>query len=949
MKTYFNLCGIVLLTFLGFQSISSGCNNQENQAADDGNLKDKSRSYSSSVPISNLPSSISYLGITPKLMMNPSIEDAGGAIERLIVGETRPFNSVISNRLGMGLEAENVIDVSSSYTITSVAVSSNQHQEVSNEGSEGKQESEQFNQATNIANPNTDPLKKASEPEKQRNEQLIDLWKKVANQYETAADHRKKYAEKLRAYETESQQEYARIAQNARDARIKADQLKEAAVSCEKSTQSESLGDQPVELLSLKIIEHYQLLADYYRKSEEAYAQGNEAEGERLGGSSIDEYGKGAGCIVWRSIKRLQAAIKLLEQAADAEKKGNQPVATLLRKAAEQDQVAAEYYQKSAEAYALGSEKINCHGRNRFYQAGESTEQSVHRLKDAATFLEKAIVAENNNNKTLASLWQEIAGQKQVAAEYYQKGTEVYASGDEEGGKSAAWDAYRVEKIIEALKEAATSLEKAFEAANSGNQNLSDIWQKVVSRYEFAAEHHKKSIEARAINNKQEEDLFNKAASSANDSARLSVDQLKKSLEYIENTRKDIEQLNEANKLEDQSLTSLWQKIVTQNQDAAEYYQQAAEAYLKENTTEAERLVKDADAIRFNIEHSLKRTTGELKAAIRQSIWYAEKVAEAKESQSQRISDLWEKTAEQYQLLVEHYRKGAEALLRGNKEEIECFNNASWVLESSAKHLTQAVNYIEEAIQLEKSENQFLYDFLINTAEQYQDAAEYERKYAEARMVGNEQEKRRWKEASSYASNSVERFKKSAKAFKTFFSYQEDQSIANLWEQVAEANQTTAGYWRKAAEAEVAGDEQNINRFKYAADSARYGADHLSKAVDASEKALKADTQGNQFFYVIWRKISERKQVAAEHYKKVAEAEALGTYIPPSEYNRLDDAACYASWSAEALEQTAIALEKATEAEKKDNQALATLWRKAVEHNQVAANQYEKAYEAYVS
>src|SRR3990167_5473162 len=35
-----------------------------------------------SVPISNLPSSISYLGITPKLMINPALEEGAKALEK---------------------------------------------------------------------------------------------------------------------------------------------------------------------------------------------------------------------------------------------------------------------------------------------------------------------------------------------------------------------------------------------------------------------------------------------------------------------------------------------------------------------------------------------------------------------------------------------------------------------------------------------------------------------------------------------------------------------------------------------------------------------------------------------------------------------------------------------------------------------------------------------------
>ena len=45
-------------------------------------------------PISNLPSSSSYLGVTPKLMMNPTLEEAEKAIENLILGDAARKPSV---------------------------------------------------------------------------------------------------------------------------------------------------------------------------------------------------------------------------------------------------------------------------------------------------------------------------------------------------------------------------------------------------------------------------------------------------------------------------------------------------------------------------------------------------------------------------------------------------------------------------------------------------------------------------------------------------------------------------------------------------------------------------------------------------------------------------------------------------------------------------------------
>ncbi|HLB34402.1 MAG TPA: hypothetical protein VJK54_09250, partial [Chthoniobacterales bacterium] len=242
-----------------------------------------------------------------------------------------------------------------------------------------------------------------------------------------------------------------------------------------------------------------------------------------------------------------------------------------------------------------------------------------------------------------------------------------------------------------------------------------------------------------------------------------------------------------------------------------------------------------------------------------------------------------------------------------NKEEITRFNKADWSIRFSAEQLEAAVACTEEAIQAERSRNKDISDLWIKTAEQYQVAAEYERKNAETRMLDNEQEKKRWQEVSAFARYSADRLKTAVEALEASFieTYQGDEAIANLWEKIVVENQMTAEYWKKAEEAQVAGNEGNINRFKYAADSARYGADQLSEAVEPLQNAIKAAKQGNQPLSEIWHKSAEQHEISAMHYLKAAASEALGTYIPSNQYSRLDKAAYDASCSAKQFQTVA--------------------------------------------
>ena len=74
------------------------------------------------------------------LMMNPAVEGAEKAIESLIIGETRPSSSIISNRLGMRVGKENIVTCSLPHITTSLTISSNQNSKVSNEMSEDQRE-----------------------------------------------------------------------------------------------------------------------------------------------------------------------------------------------------------------------------------------------------------------------------------------------------------------------------------------------------------------------------------------------------------------------------------------------------------------------------------------------------------------------------------------------------------------------------------------------------------------------------------------------------------------------------------------------------------------------------------------------------------------------------------------------------------------------------------------
>ncbi|OHE78987.1 MAG: hypothetical protein A3F67_10780 [Verrucomicrobia bacterium RIFCSPHIGHO2_12_FULL_41_10] len=81
----------------------------------------------SSVPISNFTSSVSYLSVTPKLMMNPAgTEEVESIFKRLVVGETKPSDSILQNSASVS-SAKNSVGSIQQGENTTIAVITNKN------------------------------------------------------------------------------------------------------------------------------------------------------------------------------------------------------------------------------------------------------------------------------------------------------------------------------------------------------------------------------------------------------------------------------------------------------------------------------------------------------------------------------------------------------------------------------------------------------------------------------------------------------------------------------------------------------------------------------------------------------------------------------------------------------------------------------------------------------
>ncbi|HLB33353.1 MAG TPA: hypothetical protein VJK54_03860, partial [Chthoniobacterales bacterium] len=396
---------------------------------------------------------------------------------------------------------------------------------------------------------------------------------------------------------------------------------------------------------------------------------------------------------------------------------GNQFLAALWSKAAEQNQEFAEYLRKTGDC---------CYMR-------------CDPLKEAALALEKATIATENKNESLAMLWSKVVMRNQESIEYFSKKGDAKLKGNDDKVTPSYYAGCDIIESAWMLELAAEAFEKETIAKAGKNKLLAELWSKSAAQHQEAAEYYRKAAEARLRENNPEENRWGKVASF-----------VEKSSLGLKSAAEAFEKMTEVTAKGNKTLAELWSKTVEQFQETAEYYRKAAAAKLRENDVEAEHWKEIAT--------SANSTLYELDSAVKA----LENATTATVKGNKPLAELWSKSAAQYQKKVEYNRRTAEAKLSKNKEEADRWNNVTTSAQDSAWQLELAAEALEKAIEATAKGNQSLAELWNKTTAQYQEAAEHYRKSTEARLSGNNTEADRWEEKASSTQENADELQQEA-------------------------------------------------------------------------------------------------------------------------------------------------------------------------------------------
>ncbi|HLB33591.1 MAG TPA: hypothetical protein VJK54_05090, partial [Chthoniobacterales bacterium] len=545
----------------------------------------------------------------------------------------------------------------------------------------------------------------------------------------------------------------------------------------------------------------------------------------------------------------------------EATNEGNQFLADLWSKSAEQNQQFAKYLRKGRDCYT-----------------GEP-------LEGAALALEKTTIAIENKNEPLAMLWSKVVTRYQESIEHFCNEAEAELKGNDENATS--WNNVGCSIVESAwmLGLASEAVEKEVIAKADKNKLLAELWSKSAAQYQEVAEHYRKVAEAKLNKNNVEVDFLGKVIFSAKDSAF----RLKSAAEALE---KAVEATAKGN----QPLAELWNKTAAQYQKTAEHYQKMVEAKLNRNDVETDHWEKLA----VFAEDSASQLNSASKAL--------EEATTAKMKGNQLLAELWSKTAMQYQEIVELVRKAAEVKSNENDEEEDRWGKIADFAKDSVYQLESASRALEEATTAKMKGNQLIAELWSKTAVQCQETAEYKRKAAEAKLNGNDEGADYWEEVASFAVSAALRLNSAAEAVgkAAAVTTKGNQALAELWSKTAVQNQEIAEYDQKAAGARLSGNNSEVVRWRELASSANQ-AFGLELAAEALEKATETTAEGNQALTELWSKSAVQNQESVEFFRKAAEARLIEN---DSEVDRWQKMAHSAYQSAVALDKKAKKLAK---------------------------------------
>lgn len=265
-------------------------------------------------------------------------------------------------------------------------------------------------------------------------------------------------------------------------------------------------------------------------------------------------------------------ASRYWNDANEALIQGNQSLAVLCSKAAQQYEASSECKLQAANAVASG----NTMDYDRFDKAATSAQKSADQLEKASRTLEKVNQVTLENQRELSALLLKASQQHEESAEYYRESAQVKLNGKDNSYyylfEAAAFSA---QLSAGQLEEASEALERANQATAANQGELSVLLMKSVKQWKESAEYFHLAANARGNENNADYDRFCLAGHSAGDSAN----QLKKAIATREKIAKAME-------LDHAKVIPVLMEAAKKHEESAEYYRQAMNAKISGNNTD---------------------------------------------------------------------------------------------------------------------------------------------------------------------------------------------------------------------------------------------------------------------------------------------------------------------------------------------------------------------------
>ena len=645
------------------------------------------------VPISHLPSSISYLGVTPKLMMDPvSTESAEEAIEKLILGETRLPRALESHDSGTVVREENTAAVSLPHTTTSVAT---------NECDNTSSNASKNHDVTTIdikgividlvlLNQIKDLTSKKEEYEN-LSETILKEAKKINLIFTPILDSWETFKDQKEAF-------YQQIDAKADEAIAQINPRSPIALEQEKVIQDNQQLIRP--LSKLASADEVQGVDGAQKLSVQELLDASSTGATQQFAAEV-EVGK-------KSIKDkifLLDQLKISQEILNIAIQYKNKFANAFLDA--EDPALKRFYYKNLDSINNNIEKLESAAESILNSAkniiNNQAEKRICRDYDRAFYITSSIAFEGKSIAHYVQFAESLKhGDSRLARYHFKLGAYYKNRAKIENINTSDYvpmsyndfvdTPYKITYADDACNRAIDSWERRMQAQTSGDLNGLSFWDQNVEYNQFLAEYFQKKVGACIQGNKEKMDLFDDSIIFEH----MSLSQLEEAPRYFDKFQQVDEEWNWYHYEPDEfKEADFWQKLAQQSQLFIKYSQKMIQARFEAGKKEIIYYNQAEKAIESGI-HLLQEASKILEESSKEN-----NVSEKDTS----VLEFWQKLAQKNQLLAEHYQKYVEAIIQKNTEEVNCFNQANNSAESCASYLKRAFNSLEKSREAYRENN----------------------------------------------------------------------------------------------------------------------------------------------------------------------------------------------------------------------------------------------------